>query len=41
MTLTLEVIGPQAAKLGPAHRKVLAVDGRAWIAKEAGRRTGQ
>jgi len=27
MTLTLEVIGPQAAKLGPAHRKVFTVDG--------------
>jgi len=27
MTLTLEVIGPQAARLGPAHRKVFTVDG--------------
>ena len=27
MTLTLEVIGPQAAKLGPAHRKVFTADG--------------
>ena len=27
MTLTLEVIGPQAAKLGPAHRKVFGADG--------------
>ncbi len=27
MILTLEVTGPQAAKLGPAHRKVFSADG--------------
>lgn len=27
MTLTLEVVGPQAARLGPAHRKVFTADG--------------